>query len=424
MRIVQEYELFWKRAFEYCYKHQLEPYSFLWYIIVTPSVRFNDSKAFKQFFERFSSDASYPDIAPRLVVYIAYATKIMHLWIKHNFWPKKNTEGLQMLYRLILSDFRRADACTFEEALAEEGDINSPQMLKRSWFIIDSVLKDTNAEQVRQIINKSIEEEDKYTTESTKGAHAMLSMYETDDGLRQFVNRIIYSEHIGDVNDADLAQMLVGKIDNESLVIPAKYTRLMYAGLCALRDMQALQHKLDETYERTSAQLKELQDFYEGQIKTLIEEIEQLRAQTSIKIERIYTSDSDKFELLKQSYESRIAYLEDQLAMYKDQITELTRQPKVEEYTKPFDKPVHIAYFGIKNQLLENKLAQYNVFVKLYNPYNPVSVIPDLPIVFNIDVASHKVWEQIKYKKPLIVTGSNAQILAKRIVDWLASLQF
>lgn len=347
--------------------------------------------------------------------------KIMHLWCKHNFWPTKNTEGLEILYENIMSDFRKAQPCTFEEALAEEGDLADATMLKRSWFIIDSVLKGVNHEQVKQIVDVSNEEEQKYTTQETIGKHMMFSLYETDEQFRKFVETVVREDLTGEVDDLAIARHFMGQVQGEYMQIPLKYLKMLYAGLCVLRDSQIMESKYINKINELKNAINEIQQFYAGQIQLLVDENEHLKQlnQQNVKINKVYVAGEDKIELLKQTYEAQIAELEDKLRMYKEQLDELTQQTAKEEYLPAFTEPVYIAYFGLKNQLLEEKLVQYNVFIKLYSPYDKPTVVPNLPIVFNIDVASHIVWNQIRDSKPLIVTGSNARLIAERIVKWL-----
>lgn len=421
MRVIREYERFWKRAFEYACSHDLEPYSFLWYIVLTPSVRSNDSKRFKRFFDKFASLADIDNAVPRYVVYLNYVMRIMHLWCNERFWPTKNAEGLEMLYELIMNDYKSGKQCTFEEALAEEGDWTKDEILKRSWYIIDSVLKDANHEQVRLIICRSIDEENKYITEETKGAHVLFNVYDTDESFRSVVDEMVREDLAGEISDIELAKYFVCKVRGDVVEIQLKYLKLLYAGLCALRDIQQLEEKYNKRISELYESIKELQRFYHSEIRMIVDENEHLKqlAQREKKTDKIYVSSDDKIEILKSEYEAQIAELEEKLRMYKEQLDDLTKQVAKDEYIPAFESPQYVAYFGLKNQLFEEKLAQYNVFIKLFSPYTPPSFVPNLPIVFNIDVASHSVWDHIKSKKPLLVSGSNARLIAERVVKWL-----
>jgi len=84
------------------------------------------------------------------------------------------------------------------------------------------------------------------------------------------------------------------------------------------------------------------------------------------------------------------------------------------EYSK---NEVYTNYF-IPSSLFAYML-KYNVDVRQLSPLESPSSVGEFPIVFNIDVATHKVWEAIKDKKPLIITGSNKEILSQKIVEWL-----
>ncbi|MEM0503374.1 MAG: hypothetical protein QXT58_01560 [Archaeoglobaceae archaeon] len=98
---MDESEKFWKCVFEYLKTGRYEAYSYFYYIVLTPFVRFNESRSFQKFFDKFSDLVDIPDPTPRYIVYLLYIMKLAQPCINHRFWPKKNAEGLRPLYDAI-----------------------------------------------------------------------------------------------------------------------------------------------------------------------------------------------------------------------------------------------------------------------------------------------------------------------------------
>ncbi|MEM4203255.1 MAG: hypothetical protein QXS54_04215 [Candidatus Methanomethylicaceae archaeon] len=96
-------------------------------------------------------------------------------------------------------------------------------------------------------------------------------------------------------------------------------------------------------------------------------------------------------------------------------LTPSVRFNESRSFQKFFDK-----FSNLAGAPVEEQLARHNVFVRFYSPVKVTEDVPSLPIVFNVEVASHSVWNHVKHKKPLIVSGWNDKILTWRIVEWLA----
>lgn len=421
-KVIEEYERFWKRIFEYLKDGGYEAYSYFYYIVLTPSVRFNESRSFQKFFDRFSNLVDAPDSTPRYIVYLLYIMKLAQLYINHGFWPRKNAEGLRLLYDAIMRDFRTATPCSFEEALEAQEDIADKRIWKRSWYIIDSALKDANQDQVRKILEKSIVEENEFIEKTeTEGAHVIILNYEADESFRSYVDAVLKKEFAGEPSEEELLKHLAAEKDGDHMKIPLKFAKLFYAALCAMRDYKTLELSIEEKVEQFNKRVQQLNSYYADQIRLLVEENEYLAQQVAgEKIIRKVHVGEERIAELERSYEAEIERLEEQIKMLKEQLDSVTQAPVTEETLKPFESPIEIAYFGLKNDRLEEQLARYNVFVRFYSPVKVTEDIPNLPIVFNVEVASHSVWNHIKHKKPLIVSGWNDKILAWRIVEWLA----
>ena len=427
MRVARPYELFWKKVFEYISKHELEPFSTVFYITQTPTVLHNNSKGFRKFFSKFAKlymrkedDTMFP------IIVITYVLRIYDLYIKHKFWPRNNCDGLMYLYDFIMKDFRESEPVTFEKAFTNPDNIADDKMMRRSWFVIDSILKDTNGALVRELIQKSIEEEQEEYTEKqvlNKGlpVHPVLHEWENDGAIKDFLKTVIET-YYPNISEEEMLRQMMAEVEGDYIKLPKEQTPLYFGLLNLALSYVSHENKREQKIERLQAALQQFRRDYAGDIKLLMDEIEALKIELASqpKTTTVYTDNSDKLETVKQEYEAKIAELQKKIEMYQSQLEDITEKlqaPPIQ--LKPFENPVHVAYFGINDPRLHTKLAGYNVFLKTFSPTTPPSNVPDLPLIFNIEIASHKVWNKIKHKKPMLVSGSNPDKLANEILAWL-----
>lgn len=415
----EPWQTFWKKVFDYIVQHRLPFYDVLFFVLYTPSVfHLKDHKLLK-FLRRIASYYNILDQDP-FAWALFYVARIYDRYSEFRHLPLKNYEGLERLYALIMRDFRQAQPCTFEEALQDQGNAASLEMMKRSWFIIDSIFKDANVEQVAEIIKVSQKEEEQIY-DTPPDAHVVvrdylagISVQHFDDYLKRFA---------GEVTEEDMIKAIHAEKQGDKIVMPAKLAKLYFALLHYYSHAEADYKEIMDELNKCKQENEALRNIYRGDLKMILEENENLRrqlAEAEPSIKKIKIDESGKIERLKQEYEAQIEELKEEIEALRDMLSIIEKE---EEETKlePLSEPVYIAYFGLENKQLFDYLASFNIFVKLFSPISPPDVLPSLPIVFNVDVASHKVWWTIKDKKPLLVSGSNRFLLTKRILAWLKS---
>ena len=422
MRVIRESERFFKRVYEYCHEHNVEIFSVLFYVTLTPSILINDTKPYKRLISHLRNKFSLEPFASNQGIIMAFVFAMIRTYAKTGKFPTSELDSLDFIYSLIMRDFKQSTSYTFEEALQDVGDAADPHICARSWYIINAVLNNSNVEEVKQIIAKSIEEESsergRFITNEDTPIHFVLNTYLIDPDFKSWFDKYL-TTLTPELSREQMAKMLMGKLEGDKLVLPANLLEFFFAALNFVANSKQNMHKYEEHLELMKRKLETVESVYNTQLQLLVEELEQAQPTQTVKIEKIYVGNDDKIELLRQEYEAQIARLQDQLDMYRQLLKEATSKTIVSHKPLPFESNVEIAYFGMQNPALESKLKEYNVSMKYFVPYKPPKDVPDSPIVLNIDIASHAVWDKIKDRKPLIVSGSNADLLAERIVEWL-----
>jgi len=62
---------------------------------------------------------------------------------------------------------------------------------------------------------------------------------------------------------------------------------------------------------------------------------------------------------------------------------------------------------------------KYNIEAEEYSPVSPTAQVPDMPIVFNISQIAHKVRFKIGDRNVIIVKGTNAERIVRKVVGRL-----
>ncbi len=62
---------------------------------------------------------------------------------------------------------------------------------------------------------------------------------------------------------------------------------------------------------------------------------------------------------------------------------------------------------------------KYNIEAEEYSSVSPTAEVPDMPVVFNISQAAHKVRFKIGEKNVIIVKGTNAEKILRKVVGRL-----
>ncbi len=413
----EPWQAFWKKTFNYIIEHNLPFYDVLFYVLNTPSVfHLKDTKLLK-FLRRIASFYDILDQDP-FTWALFYVIRVFDRYSEYKTLPLKNYEGLERLYTLIMRDFRKGKPCTYEEALEDQGNVARPEIIKRSWFIIDSIFKNANAEQVAKIVEVSQKEEEPIHSVPPQ-VHPVVADYLSGTS-EQYIDGFI-KRYAGEVTEEDMLKAINAERQGDMIVMPAKLIKFYYAMLQYYTHAEADFKDVMDKLEQWKQNYEMLHKIYRGDIKTLLEENEELRKQLTEAeptIKKVKIDESDKIAQLKQEYETRIEELKDEIEALRDMLSIIEKE-EAEEKLESFAEPVYIAYFGLENKPLFDYLAAFNVMVKLFSPFSPPEVLPSIPVVLNVDVASHKVWWAIREKKPLLVSGSNRFLLAKRIISWL-----
>jgi len=437
-KVAEPYYRFWKKVFDYIIENELSAFDTLFYVTLTPSVLHLKNKKIAKFFDKFyrqyMSSMNQPAEAPeRYHVYLLYVIRMYDLYVGHRRIPQ-SAQGLKYLYELIMRDFRNAEKeYDFEEAMSIEENMAETKIQPRSWYVINSILQNSNVGQVKQIIEKAVKEEveivenDKSIGISSEVSH-IIKDYLSGNSTEK-INKIL-EDWGSNLKEDQYAKLLNGKIENDKLILPAKLTKFFVAMLLfyehTLENYDKYEQAIDQLTERYEAALgalkadiKQLMDMNEELYNKLLEE-------KTEKIKRVYVDKTEEIELLKKEYEKRIAELQEQIDAWKEIAEELST--KLEEATqpediKPFPEPIYIAYYGTENPDLFSRLLSYNVHVKVYSPFKTPRHVPNIPVVFNIDVASHSVWNVIRERKPLLISGSNAEKLSNSILKWLKTTE-
>ncbi|MCL4407471.1 MAG: hypothetical protein M1521_02390, partial [Thermotogae bacterium] len=134
-KVLEPWETFWKKIFDYILSNKLEPYDALFYVIFTPSVYHLTNKKL----QRFLTDTiakSYDIVAPEYAeLALFYVLRIYDLYAGFYTLPARNGDGLEILYSLIMNDYRNSHKeYTFEEAFAHEVDMTSMEITSRSYI--------------------------------------------------------------------------------------------------------------------------------------------------------------------------------------------------------------------------------------------------------------------------------------------------
>jgi hypothetical protein len=360
--------------------------------------------------------------------------RMFELYYQYKKLPPKHSIGLKYMYELIMKDFREYEKNheppNFKDAYNEDANVYGPEISKRSYFIIDSILKNKNDDLVLEIIEKSIEEEKRQDNIEEFGLNVHVLVRDYITGIEETVRTVekVIEDFTPDITEEEMVKSMLGKKDGDKLILPYKLLRLIYSTLLNTHRLAILEKNYKEIIKNKDEQYENMRAILLGDIKVLMDEVSRLKEELinskSSNIQKVYIDQSDKIQALKDEYERYISELREEVESWKELALSLAREKqKIENRLnveiEPFESPIYIAYFGMNNPQLYNMLANYNVFVKEYSPIDPPNNAPSFPIVFNIDVASHNVWDHIKDKKPLLISGSNAEVLSKKIIFWL-----
>jgi hypothetical protein len=431
IRVIEPWEHFWKQIFDYITINDLPEYDVLFYIVLSPSVYHRRDKKLAKFLDKIAKMYNVPNdkayVAP-----MVYAMSVYELYYMHGRLPKKNSEGLEYLYKSIMSDYRKCDVeYTFEDVIDADDDVAASTMQPRQWYILHCALNDEEADNVAELMEKTIKEEETSKMNNSEDhiiVDEFLSNSEKEKEMDETINKFTVN---GMPSYNEMAQFLGGKMVNNKFVAAKKLVKLYYALLLKYEHMQEIIHKYKQNMDALAEKYDELHELYIGDTRQLLEEndylIEQLNEAKNQK-RIVYVDNADKYEAEIQSveaeYKKTTELLKRELESWKEIAETVLQENTQEVQITPLDKLTQVAYFALDDPQLDAYMFQYNVELKHYSPITPPRHVPNIPIVFNIDVASHKVWNKISYAKPLIIKGTNNDIIAAKIITWLKGADY
>ncbi|MCL4407100.1 MAG: hypothetical protein M1542_07515 [Thermotogae bacterium] len=420
-KVLEPWEIFWKKVFDYILSNKLEPYDALFYVIFTPNVYHLTNKKL----QRFLTDTiakSYDIVVPEYAeLALFYVLRIYDLYAGFYTLPARNGDGLEILYSLIMNDYRNSHKeYTFEEAFAHEVDMASMEITSRSWYIIHSILMNQDVEKVKRLLEKSLKEEQK---EEEKPA-IRLGVFYGNENPDEFLNSAL-KKWGANADEKTMLEQLGGRIEGEKLIFPSKALPYLYAVLLYAEHALSDKDEIIQQYNLLMEKFKQFENQYKGDTKIMADKIADLQEKLTIAqnkkevvyVDRVANADEIRKEI-EAEYESVISSLKNEVEEWKQIASQASASVRLDEVLA-LPELTTIQYFGLPNPALFAYLLKYNIDVKRFSPIDPPAAVGNSPIVFNIDVATHKVWEIIKSKKPLIITGSNKEILARKIVEWL-----
>ena len=151
------WEQFWKKVFRYMQDHSLPSFDLLFYILSVPSIVHLENRELIRELERVMRQVGFSKkeavIETHLLEAILIVGEAMNRYAKKKKFPRTFHTSLSMLYNLIMQDFTKEEkGFSFDEALSRDENLSEMKIQPRTWFVINAVLNNENAEQVRRII--------------------------------------------------------------------------------------------------------------------------------------------------------------------------------------------------------------------------------------------------------------------------------
>ena len=430
------WEQFWKKVYKYVTEHSLPSFDVLFYVLSVPSVIHLSSNQVIRELERVAGVVGLPKNQPvketRLLNAILVAGEALDRYSKKKKFPKLFHDSLAYLYSLIIKDFsKRKEEYTFEEAFKGGENLASPYIQARSWFVINAVVNNSHMDKVRRIIEKSKKEEippilgDKKTPISL----VVNSYLQGDRLIVEWVEEQIKKFGAGKEAQDEMVSFIGGRREGNKAVFPLKVSRFLFALLLSFlhwqRDLQALKDKALLERGKLLDKIKKLQE----EKKVLREKNKSLKAALANAVqprkEKIYIEPEAE---LKERHEREIEKIRTEMkeeAEFWKEVAEKALQEREEEEKplEPLPERVRIAYYGRLTERLKGLFEKYNLEAEEYSPVSPTEEVPDMPIVFNISYAAHKVRFKVGDRNVILVRGSNAERILRRVVEKLLILK-
>jgi hypothetical protein len=381
---------------------------------------------------------------------------LMRFWYKNRIIPSKHTEVYDKLYSYFLIELNRTPPATYEEAkesVHNGHDAYAQEVSRYAWYVLNSIKEGMNYERVKELAQVAVEKEKEiYGDEREVPSSAQTTFLSSlIDGLvfPEFAERnreVIESTKLtyGDIPIKDIALALRCDYDEARDAIIITKDNVL--------NLEYVLYNLERSYNN---ELK-----HEKHIKELTEDRESLSSAMSgailaaSDINKALEEDNITLEMenealkhkLREAGKAPIALhgergddkaqleilqlqtdktrLQEEKAMLLEVIHNLESNvvaavTKKRERKKKYPKKV--SYFGVSNPQLVEMLKKRGITVEEYSATEFPSKKPVQPVFFNPAVAAHKIWQYIRDTSPIIVTGSNAEVIEKQIIDYLDS---
>ncbi len=428
-KAIRPWEAFWKRTFDYIINNNIEAFDAIVYLTMVPTILHKRNKMLNKFLENMQRLMKVDiKVSTEYIMPAFYLARVFHSYLNTGRLPVANYQGLIYMYEAIMNDYKDCDMDKITwDVLSKDFGIEDSKITPRCCFVIYHILHEDGVEEMKKFLQMTREEEDKFSTTADK--EVVVEEYLAKGTVYHSIHDDVIPKYgIKYGNDLTLvAKAIGGRIENDMFVAPKELVEFYYGLLLGLEHrMEAAEEytklieDIEKRYESIKTSYKADMQFMQAEREALIEKLNNAKSEKHV----VYVDNEDKYKAemhsLEAQYNSKIAELQKQIEDLKDMVSELAA--KKDESIKPVKLPkmADVVYFALEDPQLDGYIAQYNVSLRHMSPLTPPKSVPDLPIAFNIDVASHKVWNKIKDKKPLILSGSNKEIIAAKITSWLS----
>ncbi len=427
-KVLKPWEVFWKRTFNYIIDNELEPFDVLVYLVMTPTIFHKNNKKLNKSMDKMQQLLNvHPSAETEYSIPAYYLVHVFRSYVEHRRLPVSNYQGLIYMYNSIMHDYKNCDMSTITwNVLEKDEGIEGDEIVSRCCFVIYHILHEDEAEDVRKLLEFTRKEEDEIKT--TRGVDVVVDGYLSKGKTYSYLQQVLKEYGMKYENDImPVAKAIGGEIVENEFIAPKELAEFYYTLVLEFEHRINIVAKYKNLTNVVKKRYDKLRNAYAGDMRFMDAEREALieklnKAKNKKRVVYIDNEDKYKAEIqsLKAQYNSRIRELQKQIEDLKSMVSTITT--KEDELLKPVKLPkmVDVVYFALEDPQLDSYISQYNVTLKHLSPLTAPKSVPDLQIVFNIDVASHKVWNKIKDKKPLIISGSNKEIIATKITTWLS----
>ena len=428
-KVLKPWERFWKRTFDYIINNDIEAFDALVYLTMVPTIFHKRHKKLNKFLEKMQKlmkvtiNASTEYSMPAF-----YLTRVFHSYLNINRLPVANYQGLIYMHEAIMNDYKDCDMDKITwDILSNDIGIEGSKITPRCCFVIYHILHEDGVEELKKFLKMTREEETEVNASGDK--NVIVDEYLAKGPVYHDIQDNVIKLHGMQYEDdlTPVAKAIGGEIMDDKFVASKELVELYYGLLLdfehrfeVAEQYKRLLEEVKSRYEIIRASYKADMQFMQAEREALINKLNQAKNEKRV----VYIDNEDKYKAemhsLKAQYNSKIRELQRQIDDLKDMVSALATKEDTSLKPVKLPKMMDVVYFALEDPQLDSYIAQYNVALRHMSPLTPPKNIPNLPIAFNIDVASHKVWNKIKDKKPLILSGSNKELIAAKITSWLS----